>query len=76
MPAENAITSSDYSIYILMVDMSKAFDIVYHSSLIKDLKVLLEPDELHMISILIKDVGLRVQLGKEGDNIKTNVGIA
>ena len=48
------------------------------SSLINELKVVLESDELpHMLSVLIKDVDLRVKVRKgEGDNIRINVGTA
>ena len=51
-------------IYILMIDMSKAFDTVKRGQLLNDLKEILEDDELHMIQILIQDVKLRVRCGK------------
>ena len=74
--AEKAITSQCYEIYILMIDMSKAFDTVKRGQLLNDLKDILEDDELHMIQILIKDVKLRVRCGKEiGKEIETNVGV-
>ena len=77
MLAEKAITSSTYNIYLLLLDMSKAFDTVSRGKLLKDLKEILQPDELHMMSLLIKDVNLRVKVGKEkGENIKTEIGIA
>ena len=38
---------------------------------------LLEPDEMHMVAVLISDVVLTVKVGKElGEQIKTEVGIA
>ena len=37
----------------------------------------LEPDEMHMMAVLISDVVLTVKVGKElGEQIKTEVGIA
>ena len=70
--AEKAITSSTYNIYLLLLDMSKAFDIVCRSKLLTDLQEVLEPDEMHMISVLISDVVLTVKVGKElGELIKT-----
>ena len=65
MLAEKAITSSSYNIYLLLLDMSKAFDTVRRGKLLKDLQEILQPDELHMMPLLIKDVNLRVKVGKE-----------
>ena len=74
MLAEKAITSNTYNIYLLLLDMSKAFDIVCRNKLLKDLH---EPDEMHMMAILISDVVLTVKVGKElGEQFKTEVGIA
>ena len=71
------ITSSTYNIYLLLLDMSKAFDTVCRSKLLTDLQEILEPDEMHMMAVLISDVVLTVKVGKElGDQIKTEVGIA
>ncbi len=42
--------------------MNKAFDTVDRRSLFKDLTELLKEDELHMISILLKDVTLQVKI--------------
>ena len=53
---EKAITSSMYFLYALLLDMSKAFDTVSRKKLMNDLKSILEPDEYHMLSILIIDV--------------------
>ena len=58
MLVEKAITSSNYNIYLLLLDMSKAFNTVSCGKLLKDLQEILEPDELHMMSLLIKDVNL------------------
>ena len=76
--AEKCITSSTYNIYLLL-DMSKAFDTVCGSKLLGpvDLQEILEPDEMHMVSILNSDVVLKMNVGKEvGEHIKTQVGIA
>ena len=58
MLAEKAIISSNY-IYLLLLDMSKAFDTVSREKLLKDLQEILQPNELHMMSLLVKDVNLR-----------------
>ncbi len=52
--AGKAITSSSYKITVLLLDMSKAFDMVDRGTLFKDLKEILKEDELYMISILLK----------------------
>ena len=76
--AEKAITSSTYNIYLLLLDMSNAFDTVCRSKLLlTDLQEVHEPDEMHMMAVRISDVVLTVKVGKElGDEIKTVVGIA
>ena len=74
---EKAITSCDYNLYMKLLDMSKAFDTVSRMKLLNDLKHILEPDEYHMLSILILDVRLKVKVGdQEGEEIITEVGIA
>ena len=74
--AEKAITSSSYQITVLLLDMSKAFDTVDRGQLFRDLSDFLEEDELHMISILLKDVTLQVRIGKHtGPEFITNVGV-
>ncbi len=54
---------------ILLMDMSKAFDTVKRGKLIKQLQDILQPDELHMILLLIKYITLQVRysctLGKK-----------
>ena len=74
--AEKAITSADYETFILLLDMSKAFDTVCRNTLLNDLRKILNRDELHMISMLIRDVELVVKCGKEkGAPFKTNIGV-
>jgi hypothetical protein len=75
--AEKAIASNSYEIYLLLLDMSKAFDTVHRTKLIKDLQDILPPDELHLMSILIKDVKLQVKINKTtGREFETKTGIA
>ena len=74
---EKAITSSMYFLYALLLDMSKAFDTVCRKKLMNDLKSILEPDEYHMLSILIMDVKLKIRVGQViGEEITTEIGIA
>ncbi len=74
--AEKAITSSSYEITVLLLDMTKAFDTVDRGQLFEDLKEILEPDELHMIAILLKNVSLTVRIKKTlGEKFTTNVGV-
>jgi|GEM_PF-4699558 len=74
--AEKAITSTEYKINFLMLDMSKAFDSVNRNTLLQDLKNYIQPDELHIISILLHDVDLTVRCGKtKGEKFSTNKGI-
>ena len=73
--AEKAITSSNYEIHLLMLDMSKAFDTVKRATLMEDLKEILDQDEYHMMYILIKDVEYQVRCVYQlSEPIKTNVG--
>ena len=60
--AEKAITSSDYELSILMLDMSKAFDTIQRGTLFEDLKEILTIDELNLIHLLLNDVQLAVKL--------------
>ena len=73
--AEKAITSSHYNLYILLLDMSKAFDTIKRDVLIEDLKEILAPDELHMFYLLLKDVKINIKVNNEiGEEIITNIG--
>ena len=75
--AEKAIASNNYHTHLLMMDMSKAFDTVNRSTLMKDLVLILEPDELHLIiKILVTEVQLVVKCGKTlGKCFQTNTGV-
>ena len=73
---EKAITSENYDIFLLLLDMSKAFDTVNRSKLMEILKNILTPSELHMIYLVINDVILNVKIGdKVGADILTAIGI-
>ena len=50
--AEKAITSENYDIFLLFLDISKAFDTVDRSKLMEILKNILTPSELHMMTYL------------------------
>ena len=57
--------------------MTKAFDTVNRRNLLQELKEKLEPDELHILSILIKDVSLKVKIRTEiGESKEADIGIA
>ncbi len=74
--AEQAITSSNHEIFILLLDMSKAFDTVNRHSLINDLENILSADEIHLISILLQDLKIQVRCqDKYSNSFSTNVGV-
>lgn len=75
--AEKAITSSDFTIYLLLLDMSKAFDTVNRNKLLKDLSNVLDRDELHLLHLLINNVNIHVKIENNiSENpIETKVGI-
>lgn len=73
--AEKAITSSNYSATLLMMDMSKAFDFIHRAIILKDLQQILLPEELHPIKIIIEDMKLAFRVGSEiGESVGTNNG--
>ena len=47
------ITSKNESGYLIMHDMSKAFDSINRATLIKDLEKILQKDELHLINTML-----------------------
>ena len=74
--AEKAITSNDYTVHIIMLDMSKAFDTVDRGKLFKMLHNILLPEELHLLNLLVNDVSIKVRVGQEtGEEINTLLGI-
>ena len=71
--AEKAIISSDYIIFILMLDTPKVFNSINRTKLKDYIGEILNERELYMMNILINDV---VQCGNEtGKDIIMNVGI-
>ena len=73
--AEKAITSENYEINLLMLDMSKAFDTIQRGTLFEDLKEILEPDELYLIHLLLNDVEIVVKLENQiGELFKSLIG--
>ena len=73
---EKAITSTDYNLYILLLDMSKAFDTVNRKLLLQELQKVLQPDEIHLLSILTNRPSLAVTIdGEKGESFETYVGI-
>ena len=46
---KRAISSTDETIYLLLLDMTKAFDSVQRNTLMEDLENVLNQDELHLI---------------------------
>ena len=51
--------------------MSKAFYTVCRNKLLTDIQEVLEPDEMHMMAVLISDVVLTVKVGMElGEQFK------
>ena len=71
---EKAATSTNFEIHYLLLDMSKPFDSIIRSELVKDLQKILNKDELNMIKILL-GTELIVQVGKSRISIfKTDTG--
>ncbi len=56
--------------------MSKAFDTVDRGVLYEDLRNVLDKGELHMITMLLKEVRLQVKCRKTmGEQFSTNIGV-
>ena len=73
---EKAIISSDYNVYILLLDMSKAFDTVNRKVLLTELQTVLDPDEIHLLSVLTNRPLISIFLdGEQGNGFHTLVGI-
>ena len=75
MMAEKAVSSKNYTTHILLMDMSKAFDTVDRAIILTELNDILQPDELHIIKLLIGDVKLKVKVGDTySEPFHTNTG--
>ena len=74
--AEKAIQSSNYKIYIFMLDMSKAFDSVNRKMLMNPLEQLLGRDEMHLLSNLLLKTSLQIKINNHpSEKIQTTTGI-
>ena len=74
--AEKAIISNDFNIYLLLLDMSKAFDTVNRTLLFEHLEEILHADELYILHRLTNNPEISVKIGNTiGENFKTTIGI-
>ena len=64
MITEKAIISSNYKIYLILLDMSKAFDTVNRKILFDHLEETLAPDELYIMSRLTNNTEIQVKVVK------------
>ena len=72
---EQAICAKDFTIHLLMLDMSRAFDTIDRGILLSDLEKLLEPDILHLVSLLLTDVKIQVKYkNKLGKVFQPDIG--
>ena len=73
---EKAIASNNYQVHLLLLDMSKAFDMVLRDKLLESLEKILYPDEIHLLSILTNRPTLQVKLENNlGREFSTYLGI-
>ena len=73
---EKAILAKDYHIYLLLLDMSKAFDTVNRRILSDYLEEMLNEDEKHIVGILTNKPEITVKIGSQkGESFVTNTGI-
>ena len=73
--AEKAISSKSYTAHILLMDMSKAFDMIDRDKLMDIMRKILKPDELHLVKILLEQVEYCVKVGNTfGEHFKTTTG--
>ena len=73
--AEKAVTSQNYEINLLLLDMSKAFDTIKRETLFTDLQNYLNYDELQIVRVLLDQVKYSIKLENElGEAFTTNIG--
>ena len=51
---ERTITSKNETAYLILLDMSKAFDSIHRATLIDNLKHIINNDELHLVKALLQ----------------------
>ena len=74
---EKAITSENYDLIIMMIDLSKAFDTANQNTLLEKLETILDESEMRMVYLLIHNVKLKVRVGRTlEEEILTNFGVA
>ena len=74
--AEKAINSNDYKIFLSLFDMSKAFDTVNRRKLFEHLERILNPDELHLLSVITNFTKVKIKVNEaHGDLFVTLIGI-
>ena len=74
---EKAITSENYDLIIMMIDVSKAFDTANQNTLLEKLETILDESEMRMVYLLIRNVKLKVRVGRTlEEEILTNFGVA
>ena len=72
-----AITSENYNLIIIMIDVSKAFDTGNQNTLLEKLETILDESEMRMMYLLIHNVKLKVRVGRSlEEEILTNIGVA
>ena len=64
MLVEKAILASDYALYLLLLDMSKAFDTVDREILFEELEQTLQEVELHILSKITNTPEIKVRVGQ------------
>ena len=62
---ERTLTPKDKTLYLIFLDMSKAFDSINRKLLLQDLSKIINEDELHIIQLLLLYVKLEVRWDKE-----------
>ena len=72
---EKTITSANYPIHLLMLDMLKALDTINRLMSMQELVKVLDPDKLHIINVLT-NAQLKIRCGNEkSDAFETDTGV-
>ena len=74
--AEKAINSSNYKVFLSLFDMSKAFDTVNRRTLFEHLERILNPDELHLLSVITNLTKIKIKVNNAiGEMFVALIGI-